>query len=155
MSFCIVLKLLTMTRELYYSKRQTKIQQDIKYKELILIQIFLMQVLMIIEQGNKCAITASSDTRDTRTLTPTSWCYKYNRGFPCCWAYCVFYIHIHSCIFAYICAWPGPADPQLLLTQVTTTSRVLWCYVLRKIQTGWSFQGFFNHKMWFTYTYML
>jgi hypothetical protein len=38
-----------------------------------------MQVLMI-EQGNKCAITASSDTRDTRTLNPTSWCYKYNRG---------------------------------------------------------------------------
>ncbi len=29
----------------------------------------------MIEQGNKCAITASSDTRETRTLTHTSWCY--------------------------------------------------------------------------------
>jgi hypothetical protein len=93
---------------IYTYKIQSKIHQNFQCKELILIKIFLMQVLMI-ERGNKCAITASSDTRDTRTLTPTSWCYKYNRGFPLLLSL-LRILHLYS--FMYICVYLCLARPS-------------------------------------------
>ncbi len=86
-------------------------------------KIFLMQVLMI-EQGNKCAITASSDTRDTHGPSPPLLgAIITTEDFLVVelTAYTTsIFIHVYLRIFV-----PGQAQlTQLLLTQVTTTSRV-------------------------------